>query len=204
MHAKGETMSRKIVLIFTAAAVAMMAGCEGESAGEFTREHTGGLIGGVAGAGLGGVVGHAVGHNTTGTLIGAGVGAGLGYILGNELDKRRAQDYDPTQRTELTGTNWHVRQLNVPNAPPYKDMYLSFEPNSQLVTTTVLPNGQVVTATETYRTTDHTLIINRAGQGNQPGYIVNANYSRAGDTMNVTSPDFTATLQQVPQVAVNR
>ncbi len=52
-------MSRKIVLVFMAAAVAMMAGCEGESAGQFTKEHAGGLVGGAAGAGLGGVVGHA-------------------------------------------------------------------------------------------------------------------------------------------------
>ena len=193
-------MSRKIVVTFVAAAVLMMSGCQGESAGEFTREHAGGLIGGAAGAGLGGVVGHAVGHNTTGTLIGAGVGAGLGYILGNELDERKARDYNPAERTELTGTNWHVQQLNVPNAPPYKDMYLSFEPNSQLVTTTVMPDGRVVRATETYRVAGDTLIINKPGQGNQPGYIINANYSKAGDTMNINSPDFTAQLQQVPQV----
>ena len=193
-------MSRKIVRMFMAAAVLMMAGCEGQSVGTTAREHAGGIVGGVAGAGLGGVVGHAVGHNTTGTLLGAGVGAGLGYILGNQLDKRKAQEYDPATPTSLTGTSWHVQQLNVPNAPPYRDMYLTFEPNSQLLTTTVMPDGRVVRATETYRVAGDTLIINRPAEGNQPGYIINANYSKAGDTMNINSPDFAARLQQVPEV----
>ena len=192
-------MSRKIIVVFMAAAV-MLAGCQGESVGTTAKEHTGGIVGGVAGAGLGGVVGHAIGHNTTGTLIGAGVGAGLGYIIGNQFDKKRAAEHNIAERTELTGTTWHVQQLNVPGAPAYKDMYLSFEPNSQLVTTTVMPNGQVVRATETYRIAGDTLIINKPGQANQPGYIVNANYSKSGDTMNIDSPDFTAKLQQVSQV----
>lgn len=193
-------MSRKIVLAFMAASIAMMAGCHGESVGEFGKQHTGGLIGGAAGAGLGGIVGHSVGHNTAGTVIGAGVGAGLGYIIGNEFDKKRAREHVRAEPTALTGTTWHVQQLSVPNAPQYKDMYLSFEPNSQLVTTTVEPDGRVTRATETYRVSDHTVIINKPGTGNQPGYVVNANYNMAGDTMNLNSPDFTAQLQRVPQV----
>jgi uncharacterized protein YcfJ len=192
-------MSRKIIIAFMTATV-MLAGCQGENVGTTAKEHTGGIVGGVAGAGLGGIVGHAIGHNTTGTLIGAGVGAGLGYILGNEFDKKKAREHDPAVATELTGTNWHVDQLNVPNAPPYKDMYLSFEPNSQLVTTTVTPDGQVVRATETYRIAGDTLIINKPAAGSQQGYIVNAKYSKAGDTMNIDSPDFTAKLQRVAQV----
>ncbi len=192
-------MSRKIVLVVMGVAI-MLAGCQGQEVGTTAKEHTGGIIGGVAGAGLGGVVGHAIGHNTAGTVIGAGVGAGLGYIIGNEFDKKKAREHNPAEATELTGTNWHVEQLNVPNAPPYKDMYLSFEPNSQLVTTTVTPDGKVVRATETYRISGNTLIINKPAAGSQPGYIINANYSKAGDTMNINSPDFTAALRRVGQV----
>ncbi len=192
-------MSRKIALMSMAVAV-MLAGCQGESAGGFAKEHKGGLIGGGVGAGLGGIVGRAVGHNTTSTVIGAGVGAGLGYVLGNEYDKRQARDHDPAQPTALTGTNWRVDQLNVPNAPAYKDMYLSFEPNSQLVTTTVAPDGKVTKAVETYRVADHTLIINKADSGNQPGYIINAGYTMNGDKMTINSPDFSAQLERANQI----
>lgn len=192
-------MSRMIVLVSMAAAV-MLAGCQGESAGTFAKEHKGGLIAGGVGAGLGGIVGRAVGHNTTSTVIGAGVGAGLGYILGNEYDKKQARTHDVAQPTELTGTKWHVDQLNVPNAPAYKDMYLSFEPGSRLVTTTVLPDGKVTQAVETYRIADHTLIINNPGSGDQPGYIINAGYTMSGNNMSINSPDFTARMERTSQV----
>jgi hypothetical protein len=192
-------MSRTIVLVSMAVMV-VLAGCQGEDVGTVAKEHKGGLIGGVAGAGLGGIVGRAVGHSTTSTVIGAGVGAGLGYILGNEYDKRQVRSHDVARPTELTGTNWRIDQLNVPNAPAYKDMYLSFEPNSQLVTTTVMPDGRVTKAVETYRIADHTLIINKAGAGNEPGYIINANYSVDANKMSINSPDFTAQLERASQV----
>jgi hypothetical protein len=192
-------MSRKIVFVFMAFAITM-AGCQGESAGQFARTHEAGLIGGAAGAGIGGIVGHAVGRNTTGTLLGAGVGAGLGYLLGNQFDQKRAQQKDVGQSADLVGTNWQVVRLNVPNSPEYRAMYLSFEPDNSLITTTILPDGRVVKAVETYRISDHTLIINKPGQGNQPGYIINAPYTRTANAMTLNSPDFSATLVPVQQV----
>lgn len=192
-------MNRAIALMFIAVTV-MLAGCQGESAGQFASEHRSGLIGGGVGAGLGGIIGQAIGRNTTSTLLGAGVGAGLGYLLGNEYDKKRAQEYNIAQPTVLTGTQWQIEQLNVPNAPPYQAMYLSFLSNSQVVTTTVLPDGRVTKAVETYRISDHTLIINKGAVGDQPGYIINANYAVNGNTMVLNSPDFSATLTRVNQV----
>ncbi len=192
-------MSRKIILVSIAAAI-MLAGCGGESAGEFAHEHKGGLIGGGIGAGVGALAGQAIGHNTTSTLIGAAVGGGIGYLLGNTQDKKRAENYNPAQPTALTGTQWRVQQLNMPNPPSYREMYLTFAPNSQLVTTQVLPSGQVITAAERYRIADHTLIINRPAESGQPGYIINANYNLSGDTMTISSPEFSANLQRVTQV----
>ena len=192
-------MSRTIILVSMAAAI-MLAGCQGEGFGTFTKEHKGGLIGGAIGGGIGALAGRAVGRNTTGTLIGAGVGAGLGYLLGNELDKKKAREHNIAEPTELTGTKWHVTQLNMPNPPAYRDMYLSFEPNSQLVTTTVTSDGRVLRAVETYRITDHTLIINRAAVGDQPGYIINADFNKTDAGMTVSSPQFGATLRPVNEV----
>jgi len=192
-------MSRTIVLVSMAAAV-MLAGCQGESMGTFTKEHERGLIGGAIGGGIGALAGRAVGRNTTGTLIGAGVGAGLGYLLGNELDKKKAREHNIAQPTELTGTKWHVEQLNMPNPPAYRDMYLSFEPNSTLVTTTVTPDGRVLRAVETYRIADHTLIINRGPAGDQPGYIINADMTKSDTGMAISSPQFSATLRPVNEI----
>jgi hypothetical protein len=182
------------------AVATLLAGCEGQSLGEFAQEHKGGLIGGGIGAGIGALAGQAIGHNTSSTLIGAAVGGGIGYLIGNTQDKKKAETYDPATPTPLTGTRWRVVQLNMPNPPTYREMYLSFEPNSQLVTTQVLPDGRVVQAAETYRVADHTLIINRPGQGGAPGYIINANYSMTGNTLSINSQEFSATLQRVDMV----
>ena len=192
-------MNRKIVLALTAAAV-MLAGCEGQSVGGFAKEHKVGLIGAGVGAGIGALAGHAVGRNTSSTLLGAAVGGGIGYLLGNTQDKKRAEQYDPATTTALTGTRWRVQQLNMPNPPAYREMYLSFEPNSQLVTTQIMPDSRVVRASETYRIADHTLIINRPAQGDQPGYIINANYNMTDSTMTIMSQDFNANLQRVDQI----
>jgi uncharacterized protein YcfJ len=196
---EGTIMSRNIVLALMTVAV-MLAGCEGQSVGGFAREHKVGLIGGGIGAGIGALAGHAVGHNTTSTLLGAAVGGGIGYLLGNTQDKKRAERYDRTTPTALTGTTWRVDRLNMPNPPDYREMYLSFEPNSQLVTTQVMPDGKVVRAAETYRITDHTLIINRPAEAGQPGYIINSNYAMSGPNLTITSPDFSATCQRVNEI----
>jgi hypothetical protein len=194
-------MSRKIVLALTAAAV-MLAGCQGQGVGEFAKEHEVGLIGAGVGGGIGALAGRAVGHSTASTLIGAAVGGGIGYLLGNTQDKRRAEQYDRATSTPLTGSYWRVQQLNMPNPPAYREMYLSFEPNSQLVTTQIMPDGRVIRSAETYRIADHTLIINRPAEGDQPGYIVNATYSVNDGTMTINSQDFNANLQRVDQIPV--
>lgn len=194
-------MCRKMVLMVSAAAV-LLAGCGGQSAGEFASEHKGGLIGAGVGAGIGALAGQAIGRNTSSTLLGAAIGGGIGYLIGNTQDKKKAEQYDPATPTPLTGSRWRVQQLHMPSPPAYREMYLSFEPNSQLVTTQIMPDGRVIRAAETYRVADNTLIINRPAEGSQPGYIINANYNVTGNTMTITSPDFNATLQRVDQIPV--
>jgi hypothetical protein len=192
-------MSRKVILALVATGV-MLAGCGPEGVGGFASEHKGGLIGAGIGAGVGALAGQAIGRNTGSTLIGAAVGGGIGYLIGNTQDKKKAERYNPATPTALTGSQWRVQQLSMPNPPAYREMYLSFEPNSQLVTTQVLPDGRVIRAAETYRIADNTLIINRPAASGQPGYIINANYNVSGDTMTISSPDFSATCQRVAQI----
>jgi hypothetical protein len=192
-------MSRNIVLALMGVAV-LLAGCDGQSAGEFAKEHRSGLIGAGVGAGIGALAGAAVGRNTSSALIGAAVGGGIGYLLGNEQDKKRAETYDRSTTTALTGSQWRVQQLDTPNAPAYKEMYLSFEPNSQLVMTQVRPDGEVVKAAETYRVVDNKLVINRPAQGDQPGHVLNTDYAMKDGTLTINSPEFRATLQRADQL----
>jgi hypothetical protein len=193
------TMSRKIILALMAAGV-LLAGCEGQSIGGFAQEHKGGLIGGGVGAGIGALAGNAIGHNTSSTLLGAAVGGGIGYLLGSTQDKKKAEHYNLATPTPLTGSYWRVERLNMPYPPAYREMYLSFEPGSQLVTTEVLPDGRIIRAAELYRIEGNTLIINRAAVAGQQGYIINANYYVTDGTMTINSPDFSVTCRRVPGV----
>jgi hypothetical protein len=193
-------MSRKVVLALLAVG-ALLAGCGGQSAGEFAQEHKGGLIGAGIGAGVGALAGQAIGHNTGSTLLGAAVGGGIGYLLGNTQDKKRAEQYDRYAPTPLTGSHWRVQRLSMPNPPTFfQEMYLSFEPGSQLVTTQVMPDGRVIQASETYRIVDRTLIINRPAAGGRPGYIINADYNISGNILTINSPDFHVECSRVNQV----
>jgi hypothetical protein len=86
-------MLKPIITVVLAVAVGLgilgTAGCESDA-------QTGALIGTAAGAGIG----QAIGHNTAGTLIGAAVGGGAGYLLGNEGDKKKAQQEVNSVRAE--------------------------------------------------------------------------------------------------------
>ena len=57
-------------------------------AGEYNRGQSGAVMGGVGGA----LIGQAIGRSTEATLIGLAVGTMLGYIVGNEMDKRIANN----------------------------------------------------------------------------------------------------------------
>lgn len=79
-------------------------GCE-------TDAQTGALIGTAAGAG----VGQAIGRNTGGTLIGAGVGAAAGYMLGNEGDKKKAQQRQQSEMSSMR-QDMNTELVNVTNS----------------------------------------------------------------------------------------
>ena len=71
---------------------------------------TSGKTGALIGAGIGALAGQAIGQNTEGTLIGAAVGTGIGYIIGNEKDKKHAQEMSEQTRPHQY-THTEVGQL---------------------------------------------------------------------------------------------
>ena len=77
------------------AAVALCASMMLTSCGDWSNKAKGGLLGGGAGATLGSLVGYLVSKDGKGTAIGAAVGAavggGAGVIIGNRMDKAKAE-----------------------------------------------------------------------------------------------------------------
>ncbi len=157
--------------------------------------------GALAGGGIGALAGQAIGHNTTGTLIGAAVGTGIGYIVGNEMDKKKAQDmsrasqannYNHNEVGALAGTKWQVVNVAPRNrVPAFASKIVEFWPNGHSATTTTYPDGRVEVSHETYRVVGNTLIVNK------PGYLINARYSISGNQMIVDADEFRAVLNRL-------
>jgi hypothetical protein len=162
---------------------------------------TQGQTGALAGGGIGALAGQAIGGSTEATLIGAAVGTGIGYIIGNEADKKKAQqmsqttqatNYDHTEVGPLANTRWKVVSLNPRNiAPAFASKIIEFDSTGHVTTTTTYPDGRVEVFKETYRVVGDTLIINK------PGYIVNAKFSISGDQMVADAQDFSAVLKRI-------
>jgi len=184
------SVSGSFVRIALVAALAALAGCE-----------TGGQTGALVGGGLGALIGQAAGGDTEATLIGAAVGTGVGYIIGNEADKKHAQemektapapDYAHAETGPLAGTRWQMVSLAPSDyAPPYASKILEFDRDGRLITTTTFSNGHVETTDERYRVVGGTLIVNK------PGYLVNAKYGIEGDELIIDADEFRAVLKRL-------
>ena len=148
-------------------------------------------------------MGQAIGGNTEATLIGAAVGTGIGYIIGNEVDKKHAQEmsqttssagYDHNEVTPLDGTRWKIVDLKAPEGrvPPFTSKIIEFGPKGQVKTTTTYSDGSVEVQEESYRVVGNTLIVNK------PGYLINAKFGIFDDEMIVDAEDFRAVLKRIP------
>jgi hypothetical protein len=185
-----ETFRKISVLTALLALVALVGGCA-------TRSGTGALAGG----GIGALAGQVIGHSTEATLIGAAVGTGIGYIVGNEMDKQKAQEMSRASRANnynhnevgpLASTRWEVVSVAPRNrVPPFTSRVVEFWPNGHASTTTTYPDGRVEVSHETYRVVGNTLIVNK------PGYLINARYSISGDQMIVDADEFRAVLNRL-------
>lgn len=147
--------------------------------------------GAALGAGIGALAGQAIGGDTEATLIGAAVGAGAGYIIGNEKDKKEAQQYDYNTPTPLTGTKWKVISLVMENKPEYEWMTVEFRPDGKVINTRYEPGGTKTITEERYRIVGKTLIIHKSD------YIINAEYKIYGNELIVTCEQFRTVLQRI-------
>src|SRR5512147_2155184 len=125
--------SRKIisVLCVTALLLALVTG-----GGCATKGQTGALTGAGAGALIGGLANM---HGSWGAtaLIGAGVGAGVGYLIGNEQDKKDAQQREAVREDEtrpLAGTKWQVVSIVPKPERTYQSIVTHFKHDGTVVT----------------------------------------------------------------------
>lgn len=166
-------------------AVALGSGCS-------TAKGTGALAGGGVGALIGAVAGDA-----QGAVIGAAIGTGVGYIIGDQVDEKKAKEMSAKGSTHnevgaLGGTRWTLTSLTATKpVPPYASKVIEFQPNGRVITTTTQADGKVVTADESYRVVNQTLIVNK------PGYMVNADYAIEGNKLTVKDSGFTALLTKL-------
>ncbi len=162
---------------------------------------TSGKTGALIGAGIGALAGQALGGDTEATLIGAAVGTGIGYIIGNEKDKKHAQEmseqarshqYTHTEVGSLGGTRWQLVSLAPKDrVPPYASKIIEFRPYGRVITTTTSSDGTVGVADERYRVVGKALIVNK------PGYIINATYGLSGNELIISADDFRAVLKRL-------
>jgi hypothetical protein len=183
---KGRKLISVMCVVALCSALLFCAGCE-------TKAQTGALSGAGVGAMVGGLANM---HGSWGAtaLIGAGVGAGLGYLIGNEADKKDAQQRQGAQEGEirpLAGTTWQVTSI-VPKPPkPFKSMISSFRQDGTVLTTVTHKDGTVETATENYRIVGSTLIINK------PDYVINSKFRMDGDTLILDNGSSSIVMQRV-------
>jgi outer membrane protein with glycine zipper len=165
--------------------ICVVAGCQ-----------TGGQSGALVGGGVGALIGQAAGSSTEATLIGAAVGTGVGYIIGNQKDKEEAErrtanvEYSSAD-SPLAGTSWQVVSVVPEPDPPFKSMTVHFGRDGYVETNKILTDGQLIKASEHFRTVGKTLIVNK------PGYMINATYAIDGDQLIVDCEKFRGVLTRV-------
>lgn len=172
-------------LLMSCLMVCLMTGCE-------TSGQSGVLVGG----GVGALIGQAAGGSTEATLIGAAVGSGVGYVIGNKKDKEKAQRQSSgsgysSQDSPLAGTSWQVVSVAPEPDPPFKSMTVSFGRDGYVETSKILESGELVKASEHFRTVGKTLIVNK------PGYMINAAYVIDRDQLIIDCERFRGVLSRI-------
>lgn len=209
-----RTAARSTVCLVLTAALAALAGCQ-------TKGQTGLATGAGVGAIMGQAIGRDTQGTLIGTAIGAGVGYIIGNEIdkaeAREEQRRRealrtAPSYHPppaaepprqgtyippawpgstSQMQPLADTTWRVLSMSPPPRVEFLWMTVTFQPNGLVVTTKMLPSGQVLADSEQYRIVGNTLIVNDVG------YLTNATWTIEGNRLMIVNQEFRTVLERV-------
>ena len=153
------------------------------------------------GAGIGAIAGGLYGHHGSDALIGAAIGTGVGYVIGNEQDKRKAQQMSDASRSQnyahsetgpLGGTNWRLQDWSPKDAmPEFRGKTFEFGLDGWVKTTTTYNDGRTGADIENYRVVGNTLIVNKGD------YLVNYSFSLQGNQLTVDNSKMRALLKRI-------
>jgi len=176
--------------IFAAIAVsAALAGCATDSG-----------TGMAWGAGIGALAGGLYGGHGSDALIGAAIGTGIGYVVGNESDKKKAQqmsaqsqpNYTHNETGALGGTNWRLQDWSPKSGKEdFRSKTFAFGRDGWVTTTTTHQDGRTATDRENYRVVGDTLIVNK---GN---YLVNYRFTLQGNQLTADTSKLRAILTRI-------
>jgi len=150
------------------------------------------------GAGLGAIAGGLIGGHGSDALIGAAVGTGIGYIVGNESDKKKAQEMSAqspkgthSETGPFAGTTWRLQDWSPKSGKEeWKSKSFTFGKDGWVTTSTTHKNGRKATERENYRVVDNTLIVNKGD------YLVNYRFAIQGDQLTVDNSKGRAILKR--------
>ena len=174
--------------------------------------------GGTGGAARGAVARGVLGGNM---VTGALVGGGLGYILGNEQDKKAAEQqaqvehqrlaqsrvtsdestaYQPQPENPLVGSSWQLIAFDTSaEQPEWSGAVISFATNSKVTTLLLYPDGDTESFVESYRVVDDVIIFSGTEDGKD--YAVPMTMSIDGGQMVLVTSEFKAVLKAIEDKA---
>ena len=178
--------------------IAIAIACALALAGCASTEYSSTAKGTAWGAGLGAVAGGLYGGHGSDALIGAAIGAGVGYLIGNEQDKRKAQqiseqsrssNYSHAETGPFGGTRWRLTDWSPKDGgEDFRSKTFDFGRDGWVKTTTTHKDGRVTTESENYRVVGNTLIVNRGD------YLVNYKFNMQGNQLTVDTASVRAVL----------
>jgi hypothetical protein len=151
------------------------------------------------GAGLGAIAGGLYGGHGSDALIGAAIGTGIGYVVGNESDKKKAQQmsaqtqpsYNHSETGPFGGTTWRLQDWSPKSGrEEFSAKTFAFGRDGWVTTTTTHRDGRTATDRESYRVVGNTLIVNKGD------YLVNYKFTMQGDQLTVDSSKLRAILRR--------
>lgn len=178
--------------IIAAILIALIAG------GAAAQQSSGKKKGTLWGAGLGAVAGGVIGGHGSDALIGAAVGAGVGYVIGNESDKKKAEEMSAqspkgthNETGPFGGTTWKLQDWSPKSGKEaFKTKVFTFGKDGWLTTHTTNKDGSKTTDRENYRVVGDTLIVNKGD------YLLNFKFAIQGDQLTADSEKLRVLLKR--------
>ena len=205
-------MKRTIAVVVFALAASLAAGGASAQAAKDTA---------ITGAAIGALTGGLVTGKFGGAAVGAVAGGGLGYVVGNEKDKKRAQEqaareqaardkasvssdpstaYEAPEENRFVGSTWQVVSVETEEpSPDYASIVVTFPTNSKVSTMAVHKDGEAETWVESYRIVDDVMVLSGKDRETGEPYVINAKFSIEDKQLTLEAPEGRVVMKEVEE-----